>query len=201
MSRIFLVVFLFTCSTTFGQSKGFEFLSSSKSSLESIIKVYATTIPDTSETYKKYYLPLARNYNKAKSSFDGYRGSMKDCIMNNNTKRKIQQCLQEKVANIKEQLDSLGYILDMAYLEAYSKRIIKERDPQYSGKNTGIITADFIKTLLDSLLVGTLKVWDQIKKYRKEYKDTYLGEISNKQYELSDIDELLIQKNKPVSAK
>ena len=66
MKRLLHLVSLFTCLNMFGQSKGFEFLSSSKSSLESIIKIYASAIPDTSETYKKYYLLLAKNYNKAK---------------------------------------------------------------------------------------------------------------------------------------
>src|SRR5579875_998390 len=178
MTRVLILICLLTGSAAMAQSKGFEFLSSSKSSLESVIKVYAKTIPDTSETYKKYYLALVRNYNKAKSSYDGYRGGMKDCIMNNNTKRKIQQCLQSKVVNIKQQLDSLSFILDMAYLEAYSKQTIKQKDPNYTGKNTGLITDDFVKSLLDSLISGTLKIWDQIKKYRKEYKDTYLSEIS-----------------------
>jgi hypothetical protein len=176
------------------QSKGFEFLSSSKSSLESIIKVYASAIPDSSRTYKKYYLPLANTYNKAKSSYNGYRGSMKDCILNYNTKTKIQHCLQSNSVSIKDQLDSLNSILTRAYFEAYSQNLTKSPDPTYSGKNTGLITGDVIKSILDTLLNGALKLSDQIQKYRKDYKDGYLNAITSKEYDLADFDDLLIKK-------
>jgi hypothetical protein len=201
MKIIFLFFLFISCFNCYSQSKGFEFLAASKSSLESVIRSYAKAIPDSSDTYKQYYLSLITNYNKAKASYDGYRGAMKDCILNNETKGKIQRCLQSKSVSIKSQLDSLDNVLERAYLDAYLKKTIKKNDPVYSGQNTGLFTGDFIKSLLDTLLNGTLKLWDQTKKYRKEYKDNYLNNIASKDYDLSDVDDLLTKKVLPNSPK
>lgn len=194
MKLILIATSLFINTISYSQTKGFEFLASSKSSLESVIKTYANSITDTSETYKIYYIPLLKYYNKAKASYNGYRGAMKDCILSNESKKKIQRCLKSKSVNIQEQLDSLDNILNNAYLDAYSKKALKADVPTYSGKNTGLFTGDFIKTLLDSLLDGTIKLWDQSKKYRREYKDNYLSNISSKEYDLVDIEVLLSKK-------
>lgn len=201
MHRLLLSICLILSLNTFSQTNGFEFLASSKTSLESIIKLYASSIPDTTETYKKYYLPLGFNYNKAKASYDGYRGAMKDCILNNKNQKQIQECLKTKMVDIKSQLDTLSAILNAAYIEAYSKQILKSSDPTYSGQNSGLITGDFIKGLLDTLITGTIKIWDQIKKYRKDYKDTYLTQISNKEYDLAEFDQLLKGSNKETVTK
>jgi hypothetical protein len=194
MKSILIVLSLIIVNFSSGQTKGFEFLSASKSSLESIIKEYANSIPDTSETFKKFYLPLAKNYNKAKASYNGYRGAMKDCILNNETKSKIQKCLQSKSISIQSQLDTLNNILETAYLDASSKKIIKTTNPDYNGKNASLFTGDTIKAILDTLLNGAFKLFDDIKKYRKDYKDSYLNQITSKDYDLADIDDLLSKK-------
>ena len=183
--------FLFTCNFCLAQKKGFESLAFAKSKLESILKEYSSTIDSNSETYKAYYFPLSKQYNSAKAEYDAYRGSMKDCILNNNNRKKIISCLQTKQLNVKSSLDSLDNILEMAYFQAYSKDSTSKIPITNSGHNTGLVTGDFIKTVLDSLVSGVINIWDQSKKYKKQFKDDYLSNIENKNYALSDFTELV----------
>ena len=201
MKNFLTFLCLFISVASFSQKKGFEFLSSGKTSLESVIKTYASSIPDSSETFKKYYVALSRNYNKAKASYNGYRGAMKDCILNNDNKRKIQQCLRTKSVDIEGRLDTLDMILEQAYLEAYFKSGGQTIPSTTSGKNSGFFTGDMIKELIDSLINGTVKLWGESKKFKKQYKDDYLNNIASKEYDLSDLDELIKQKGSISPAK
>jgi hypothetical protein len=176
------------------QKGGLEFLSYAKSSMESVISNYASAIPDTSIVYKKYYLSLAKSYNSLKANYSGYRGSLKDCILNNNSKKKIQNCLAGKTIDIKGSLDTLQSVMDQAYLEQYALQGSKTKDPTFSGHNSTLVPANFVSGLLDTLISGVLKVWDQTQKYKKQYRDDYLNNITNKDYDLSEIDDLLKRK-------
>ena len=195
--KYFILAFLiFVSDRCFCQKKGFEFLSFAKSSLESVISDYAATIPDTSAVFKKYYIALARNYNKAKASYDGYRGAMKGCILDNNSKNKIVKCLQSKTVDIQGNLDTLETVLESAYFEESSIQSKPGNNPGYSGKNSGLITTSFISSFFDSLVNGAIKLWDQSQKYKKQFRDDYLNNITSKDYDLSELDDLL--KKKPL---
>ena len=188
---------LFVCNFCYAQKTGFESLAFAKSKLESILKQYNSVIDSNSNVNRQYYFPLSKQYNSAKAEYDSYRGSMKDCILNNNNRKKIISCLQTKQLNVKSSLDSLNSILEMAYLQSYSEDSTKKVPITNSGHNTGLITGDFIKTVLDSLISGVIKIWDQSKKYKKQFKDDYLNNIESKDYALSDFTELV----KPPSKK
>jgi hypothetical protein len=198
-SKSFSLISVLTLSSisynVFSQKKGFEGLAYAKTSLESIIKQYGATIPDSSKTYKDYYLPISKKYNAAKASYSAFLGAMKDCILNSNTEKKIKKCLQSRTLNIENNLDTLRSLFDNAYLEYYLKHQIKTQG-EIITKNNGAITADTIKALMGALIDAGIKIWDEFQKRNKQFKDDYLANIQNKDYILSDFDDLIKQVNK-----
>ena len=199
MRAVFLSLLLFLAHFTFAQKKGFEFLSYSKSAIESIVSNFSASIPDSSPVYKQFYLPFAKAYNKAKADYGGYRGFLKDCILDNGSKKGIQKCINSKTVDFKADLDTLQSVLETAYMTQGAIDNSKPKDPTYNGHNSSLITADFIKGIMDSLIGGALKIWDQRQKYKKQYRDDYLSNLTSKDYELAEIDDLL--KKKPEATK
>ena len=116
MKWIIPLYVLFLPYSCVSQKQGFESLSYAKTSLESIIKEFGSTINDSSGTYRKYYISLSKQYNNAKANYEAQRCSMKDCILNNNSQKKIKKCWQSKQLNVQNSLDSLQSILDAAYI-------------------------------------------------------------------------------------
>jgi hypothetical protein len=199
MKFAFIILLISLEKVALSQTKGFEFLSSAKSSIESIISNYSAQIPDTSPVFKAHYLQLAKAYSKAKADYSGYRGAMKDCILDNNSKKNIQKCISSKAVNISSDLDTLRSVLETAYMEEAARETNKVQNPTYSGHNSGLITSDIIKGIMDSLLGGALKIWDQCQKYKKQYRDDYLSNLTSKDYDLAEIDDLLKKRTSPAT--
>jgi hypothetical protein len=176
----------------FSQKKGFASLAFAKTSLESIVKQYGADIPDTSEVYKKYYLLISREYNEAKANYSAYLGAMKDCILNNDREKAIKGCLQKQTLNIEKNLDSLQVLFSNAYLLYFLVHPVST-NAETKPHNTSAITAATVTALLGALVDAGIKIWDEIQKKNKQFKDDYLTNIGSKDYILGDFDDLVKQ--------
>jgi hypothetical protein len=187
-----LILFLLISNQLCAQKKGFESLAFAKTSLESIVKQYGSDIPDSSKVYKEYYLPISKQYNQAKASYAAYLGAMKDCILENDGEKKIKKCLQKQTLDIKKNLDSLQALFDNAYLFYYIEHPTPS-NAEIKPHNTGVITAATITSLISALIDAGIKIWDEIQKKNKQFKDDYLTNIGSKDYVLGDFDDLVKQ--------
>ena len=188
-----LVVLLSFVTVGYSQNKtGFASLAYAKTSLESIVKQYGAEIPDSSKVFKDFYLPISKQYNAAKANYEAFKGAMNDCILSNNTEKKTKQCLQRQTLNVEKNLDTLQGLFGSMFVLYYIEHPVNPK-VENTTKNTGIITADFIKILIGALLDAGVKIWDEIQKKNKQFKDDYLKSIQSAQYTLGDFDVLLKQ--------
>ena len=170
---------------------GIEALSFFKSRSQSMILTYGANIPDTSKIYRESNLKINFAYNDVKSKYDQYRGFMKDCIINNTSIKKLKECLKSKNLELKNQLDSLQGLIQKAYLMQYISSPPKDHSIKDTSINTGIAGPDFIQSLVSALADGAIKIWTQINNLKKQEKDTYLSQISSKDYDLLEYNELI----------
>jgi hypothetical protein len=192
----FLVIttlfFLITSIQLNGQTKtGFETLKYFKSSLEGTIKLFVNKIPDSSNTYKKYFLKVGQQYNLARASFEGYKGKMINCISQKNTSKKIRACLSSESPNLDLYLDSLNTLLTAAYLANYIENGIESEYKKSGTQNTGSFTIEQGILVINSLIEASIKIFNESSKYKKELKEQFIKEIASKDYVIMEFLELI----------
>jgi hypothetical protein len=179
------------CSAQKDSLNGIEALSYFKSTTQSVVITFASNIPDTSKIFRKYNLQVNFLYNKMKSTYDQYRGFMKNCILTNNSIKSVRTCLKSKSLDLKAELDSIQAIIRMAYTEEYTLNPAPHNTKRDSAIDVSAISPTLIEGLISALLDGGIKIWTQINAQNKQFKDSYLTQISSKDYDLSEYNDLI----------
>jgi hypothetical protein len=116
---------------------------------------------------------------------------MKDCILDNSSIKKLKSCLKSKNLILKKQLDSLNNLINEAYVQEYIKTGPNHHQIKDTAVNVGATPPDLISALVTALTDGAIKIWTQISTVKKQQKDAYLSQISNKDYDLSPYEDLI----------
>lgn len=193
MKCIIIMLLAFQMSTVFAQQEGvgFQTLKYFKTLLESTVKEFAATIPDSTKTYRHHYILISEQYNLARAQFEGYKGSMINCINQSSSAKKIRGCLSSKSPNLGIHLDSLLGLIKRAYFEIYIERGTQYNHTETGARNVTAITPEAVNTILTSLIDAAIKISTESSKVKKQLREQFVNDISNKEYVLLEFQELI----------
>ncbi|WP_313002787.1 hypothetical protein [Chryseobacterium gleum] len=160
-----------------------EVLTTTKISIESKIKNLGLSLDKGSEQYAKLYPKYHDLYMEMLPLYEGYKGSLTDCTLNETNRNKFKGCLKESATKFSKTLMRL----DKFYLENKPSSNLKA----FGQKDASAIDPISLTVIVTALVDGGIKVWERVDKKNQDVIDKFRSEIDKDKYNLKEFNELL----------